>query len=119
MNLADIVQLGGLVVALVVGFWNMRNNASLSVPVNMRNMNEAIKLANDRALDAEKRALAAEEAVSLLEKRTKLLESTMAYRLTFDVILGHDPKVERVEIQHFPERRKKDNDVIIERRRVK
>lgn len=60
----------------------------------LESVNKSVKLANERALEAEKRA-------DDLEKRLGILESSLTYRLTFDVVLGAQPKLERVSIERL------------------
>ena len=57
-------------------------------------MNESVALANTRALDAEARA-------SSLEERLAILEKSLGYRITFEVVLGTDPKVNQVQIERI------------------
>lgn len=112
INIADIAQLVGVATALLLGIWNIRiardKTSSTSMVERgeyMMSMNKSVTLANDRALSAEERALASEAREDALEKRITRLEESLSYRLTFDVILGSNPSVQKVEISHFPERR--------------
>lgn len=133
MALADIVQLVGLAVALIIGFWNMRNSASVSVPQNMLNLNTAISLANKRALEAETLTdelskefhLYKKESSTIIEalnKQIELLTSAMAYRyrMIFDIVgeLGKDVTITNAEIHPIEDRRKEDRPVEVDRRVV-
>jgi hypothetical protein len=131
MNIPDIVQILGVIVALIVGFWNMKNTSSLTVPQNMLNLNTAIGLANKRALEAEtvtdnlrdefhqfKKDSAV--IVETLERQIDLLTSAMAcrYRIVFDIIgeLGKEVRISNAEIYPMEERRVEDKPVEKERR---
>jgi hypothetical protein len=131
MNIPDIVQILGVIVALIVGFWNMKNTSSLTVPQNMLNLNTAIGLANKRALEAETVTDNLREElhqfkkdsaviVETLERQIDLLTSAMAcrYRIVFDIIgeLGKEVRISNAEIYPMEERRVEDKPVEKERR---
>lgn len=114
MNLADIAQIIGLLTALFLGVWNVRIARDKTSSTSMVergeyliSVNKSVQLANDRALAAEQRAVASEDREDALEERITRLEESLSYRLTFDVVLGSNPSVQKVEIRHFPERRAK------------
>jgi len=102
LSTGDYIQIGGLIVALLIGFWNMRHNLIASVPTNMVGLNTAIKLANDRAFEAEKRLDEAGRKIQTLEDRLDAYESNLSYHITFDVTLGTNPIIEKVGIIHVP-----------------
>jgi hypothetical protein len=130
MSLTDVLQFIGLITMFILGLYNAKNNGSRAKSQNtletsqyLVSMNQAVDLANKRALEAEEgraraeeRTLQAEAREEDLERRLTTLEKSLAYRLTFDVILGTNPSVEKVEIKHFPERRESDTKTVDDRR---
>lgn len=101
MTAFEIFTVIGILGGIVLGAFNWYNGkrtvdqiAATGDTMNIKTQNEAIQLANDRAYAAEKRADA-------LEKRLTVLEAKMSYKLTFDVLLGTDPSVEHVTIEHY------------------
>jgi hypothetical protein len=115
MTGADILQLIGLITALLIGIWNMSNSKTRAKSLGtlesgqyLESVNRSIELANNRALAAEERAARAEKVSEDLEKRIESLEDLLSYRLTFDVTLGTNPSVQNVEIKHFTDRREND-----------
>ena len=113
MSTAEIVQLLGVAIALIIGIWNMKYNNKransqgvLETGQSLLALNQSVELANKRALLAEEKTNVAEARADDLERRIGVLEDRLSYRLVFDVVLGDDPKVEHVQISHYPERRK-------------
>jgi hypothetical protein len=109
MTVFEVFTVIGIIGGLVLGTFNWYNgkrtidqSAFLGSPINLKTQNEAIQLANDRAFAAEKRA-------DSLEKRLAVLEARLSYKLTFDVILGTNPYLEHVSIEHYPSEKNKDD----------
>lgn len=101
MTPGEWITLIGLLLTFGLGVFNFVRDTTRGRSIGMlergnylESVNKSVKLANDRALEAEKRA-------DDLEKRLGILESNLTYRLTFDVLLGAQPKVERVSIERF------------------
>jgi hypothetical protein len=123
MDFVNYAQLIGFIITLIIAIWNVRNNRLRTSSQNLleggqylETVNKSIELANKRALDAELRANEADARLeqvikeseareAVLEARLTTLEKSLSYRLVFDVMLGQNPSVEKVEIKHFPERR--------------
>lgn len=82
-----------------------------------KSANEAIGLANTRALQAEKRVMELEQKLEKAEQRMILLENSMFYKISFYATLGDEPSVEHVEIIHYKDRRKVDIPVKENRRK--
>jgi len=101
MTSTDIVMVVGIAVTLLLGVVNFLGGRPLVNAQSFEAFNKSITLANNRALDAEQRAFAAENRVDELEKRIEAMEKRLSYRLTFDVILGSKPEVERAEINEL------------------
>ncbi len=101
MTSGEWITLIGLLLTFGLGIFNFIREVARGKSLGMmergtylESVNKSVKLANDRALEAEKRA-------GELEKRLIVLESHQNYRITFDVLLGSEPKVERVDIERF------------------
>lgn len=134
INYSDIAGILGLIVSVVVVMWNIYNGRIRANSMGMlergqylESINKSIEIANTRALAGEQRAIAAEARVEAiqaqaekreqeLEDRICILENNSSYRITFDVDLKSDPKVEHVEIKRFREERCRDKPVDLERR---
>lgn len=130
-----------------IGIWNVatirQRNRSLNKVDDVSNLtalNQAIDLANDRALKAEKLYAAERENserentkheesrsklsddILLLTKRLKALEVELSeayarpYKITFDVVLGVAPEIHKAEIIHLTERRVLEVPVNVDRR---
>jgi hypothetical protein len=123
-----IASLVGTMIVGLIGIFNLltsnKRNSSLNTldsSNNLKILNEAIQLANNRALAAEEKLDKAEkyanDKIFLLEQRVRVLESSLSYRLTFDVMLGTSPSVNGVRIEHFVERRKVEIPVKHDRRK--
>lgn len=115
VNDANVVAVLGFLLSFALGLFNWYNGSQRNKSMGMlergsylKTINESVDLANKRALDAEKRAISAEIRADALEKRISDLEGLLSYKLTFDVLLGANPKVEHVTIEHYPERRNAD-----------
>jgi hypothetical protein len=103
----------GILTGLAIGILNFYNGSVRGKSIGMleqgtylESVNKSVDLANKRALEAEVRAISAEDRATALGKRMTSLEKSLSYRLTFDVVLGSNPMIEHVEIQHYPENRK-------------
>lgn len=115
MSYENWITLLGFVLTFGLGVFNwisgMKRNNSIGMLERgnyLKSVNESVSLANQRAPDAESRAFKAEKRADELEQRIEDLEGRLSYRLTFDVVLGSKPTVEHVEIDHYPNRRKKE-----------
>ena len=124
MTLDQIITYLSILSAIVLGLGNWytlsKRNVSLEttdIASNSKILNEAVTLANQRALAAEKQYYKLQEEYDLLEKRILTLERSLSYRISFDVVLGTKPSIERSEIVHVLERRVKEAQVDIERRK--
>ena len=106
MTATDIVLGVGVGVSLLLGLLTFYGGRDLNQAQSVKAFNEAIKLANERAADAERRAFEAEKRVDELEILIDAIEKKLTYRLTFDVVLGASPSIEKSEIVHFVDRRK-------------
>lgn len=114
MSYENWITVLGFVLTFGLGIFNLLSGMKRNTSIGMlergnylKTVNESVELANKRALDAETRAIAAEHRADELLKRIEDLESRLSYRLTFDVVLGSNPVIEHVEIDHFSNRRKK------------
>jgi hypothetical protein len=105
MSPTEIILGVGVGVTLLLGLLNFYGSRDLGQAQSIKAFNEAIKLANDRAADAERRAFEAEKRVDELEVLIDKIEKKLTYRLTFDVVLGASPSIEKSEIVHFIDRR--------------
>lgn len=123
-----IASLIGTMIVGIIGIFNLltsnKRNSSLNTldsSNNLKILNEAIALANTRALAAEtamdKAEKEANDKIFLLEQRVRVLESSLSYRLTFDVMLGTSPAINAAWIEHFVERRKEEKPVAHDRRK--
>ena len=84
----------------------------------LKSTSEAITIANERALKAEKRVQDLENKLTELEGKISDFENSMFYKISFFATLGTKPQVEHVEIEHYKERRVRDYPVKIERRKL-
>lgn len=135
MDITAALTTLGTIIAILLGVYNSYNSKRLGDSTiqsgqsgTIKTLNESVELANKRALAAEeransleevydKRAWIAEQKAEELESRLSVLESALSYRITFDVTLGTKPKVEHVEIEHYPERRHEARKVEPDRRK--
>jgi len=112
MSVESIATFIGIFATFALGILNYYNNSARGKSMGMlergqylESVNKSIALANDRALQAENRASEAENRAGELETRIGALEKKLSYRITFDVVLGSNPIIEKVDIRHYPERR--------------
>lgn len=142
MNLTidQIINYFSTLVLAGIGIWNVvtirERNKTLGANdgvTNIKTLNDAVILANNRALKAEElydvEAKKHDESriklgndIFLLTKRLQTLETELAetyslpYRITFDVVLGTAPQIVKAEILHITERRVEEKSVEVERR---
>lgn len=123
-TIGTILNWVGIVIAAVLAVYNYRNMATRNKFLNrldssdtIQKLNETLDLAVERNLKNEQQRTKDHEQIFLLEKRIQTLETNLQYRLTFDVILGTDPHIEKAGIKHLVERREKEVEVIHDRRR--
>jgi hypothetical protein len=132
MTLQDVVSILTVVGFFVVAWWNNYANKkrmpfqnTLDNSTAMKSLNEAIVLATERALKAEEHASLIEERalqkiaeVEAKEEETtrKLsnlqmefyLKNSLTYHIGFDVVLGTQPQILEANINHFVEKRTKE-----------
>jgi len=65
-------------------------------------MNEAVRIANQRALDAEKRAADVENELAIIKERMEVIEEALAYEIRLVAHLGASPKIEDITIKRIP-----------------
>lgn len=121
MTITDWTTLIASLLAFILGIINLVSRAPTMNMVDrgqyLKSVNEAIGLANARALEAEQRVVDLESKLKKLENDMRVLEDSMFYKISFYATLGANPVVEHVEIAHHKERRVRDDPVKIERRK--
>ena len=120
----SILNWAAIIVGAIVAVYNYRSGATrneflnrLSSTDTIQKLNETLDLAVTSNLKYEKQRKSDRDEIFLLEKRLAALESNLQYRLTFDVILGTEPTIEKAVIHHLVERRETEIDVPKDRRR--
>ena len=79
-----------------------------------KNLAETASMATTGRLEADQRSMTLEKRITDLEK----MLNTMAYRVTFVVRTGEDPRIEKIFVERFPNRRSVNEPVEIERRNL-
>jgi hypothetical protein len=122
--IGTVINWAVLIAGVVLAVYNFRNAATRNKFLNgldksdtIQKLNETLDLAADRNLKYEKQRSQDRDEIFLLEKRLAALESNLQYRLTFDVILGTDPSIEKANIKHLVERRESEHPVNYDRRK--
>ena len=122
--IGSIINWVVLIAGVVLAVYNFRNASTRNKFLNgldksdtIQKLNETLDLAADRNLKYEKQRSQDREEIFLLEKRLQALESNLQYRLTFNVILGTDPSMEKASIKHLVERRENETPVVYDRRK--
>jgi hypothetical protein len=116
ISIAEWISFIGLAITLGLGLMNYYNLKSRGQSMGMLERGQYLKSVNEAVDLANSRALAAEQRVATLEDKLTHLEGTLSYRLTFDVVLGEMPLIEKVSIEHYPDRRQVNIPHDVERR---
>jgi hypothetical protein len=109
MSLYEALTIVGVLLGLALGIFNYidkRRSTSIAGMTGQADswlkMNEAVKLANQRALDAEKRSAEIEAELIAIKGRMEVIEEALAYEIRLVAHLGTDPKVEDITIKRIP-----------------
>lgn len=122
--IGTVINWAVLISGVVLAVYNLRNASTRNTFMNgvdkadtISKLNETLDVAAERNLKYEKQRKQDRDEIFLLEKRLAALESNLQYRLTFDVILGTDPSIEKANIKHLVERRENETPVNYDRRK--
>lgn len=102
---SDTLNSIGIVIAILISILGVTINLSRSGHQNkaddgsyVKNLAEMADLTTKARLEAEQRATKLETRINDLEK---LLDG-MAYRVTFVVHTGEEPRIEQISVERFP-----------------
>lgn len=116
----EILNSIGILVAIAISIASFFTNARRSGHQNqaddgtyVKNMAETTSITTKARLEAEQRAAKMEIRIADLEK----MLSDMAYRVTFVVHTGEEPRIETISVERFPNRRTKDDHPAMNRRK--
>jgi hypothetical protein len=125
--MTDILNTLGIVIAIGISIAGYLVNASRSKQQNMtdmsayaKNLAETTSMATKGRLEAEQRSKELEKEIEELKDEyaeLRKLVNAMAYRVMFVVHTGEDPRIEKISVERFPERRFEDKPVDINHRR--
>lgn len=119
--MTEFLNTFGILVAIGISITGFLLNWSRSKHQNMtdssiyaKNLAETASMATAGRLDADQRSMRLEKRITDLEK----MLNAMAYRVTFVVHTGEDPRIEKIFVERFPNRRIDNKPVEIERRKM-
>jgi hypothetical protein len=111
-NFTGLISIALSVLTLIVVFTRSQHQNSADDGAFVKNMAEAANITTAARLEAERTKLLLEKRVTDLER----LLNNMAYRVTFVVHTGEEPRIEKISVERFSDHRIDDVGRVTERR---
>jgi hypothetical protein len=109
-----IIAIGISITSFLMNWSRSKHQNRMDTSQYAKNLAETAGIATAGRLDAETRSATLEKRISDLEK----MLNAMAYRVTFVVHTGEEPRIEKLFVERFPNRRFANEPVKIERRKM-